>query len=885
MPIELFERHDSQAILEGALHSAQQGAGRNLLVSGSAGIGKTSLVSKFVAEMPPSCRVFQGGCELLSTPRPLGPVQDFAHAMGGSVEALILEGGKPGWIAQALLNELSLPKVTTVLLFEDVHWADHATMDLIKYIGRRIAHLKAVLILTYRDDELPDGHELPAVLGDLPAPCTTRVTLKPLTRQAVSALMQRAGKDLPNLYEITSGNPFFVSAILASKGNESVHSVASIRDMIFSRLRRLPVKSRAICEWVSVVPLHVELAVIFELDRLRRSSFPDEPDIELSLDACIAAGMLEMNGAFVRYRHELARQAIEGGLSVMKGRELHSNVFRSLGVIKQVSLARKVHHASKGGLLSETLLLGPMAAAEARRLGAHREALAYYESLLPHVDKAERRSQAEILEGWAFTRAAVGWPNEQVFESLAKAISIWRELHDIARAGNSLRLLAYGCWVVGKRSAAATYLDQAIELLESIPLSSALPIAYSLKVKAFLAVSDTEQAVSTGQRAIALSEQLGDQEALAHSLTYLGTSLLRAERADGVAILARGIALGKAHGFHESTVDAYHNLTETLIKQYRFDEANQSCNDAMSFNQQMDISQAYLVGLSGIISAFRGQYAEAVLKADQALKEVPASAMFVRYPALIGKGLAQSRLGLEAGQQTLQESLDGAISLDFTQDILPSAIALVECQVFSGQVGKARFSLARAWQLRGLEVNSWMIGALLCWGKRLGVTLEGGPVNTPAYRIAEPYRLELEGLHNEAAIYWEQIGAPFEQAVALMQCGPLGMVRAIEIFDTLGAIQAKSMALIEAKAKRVKGLKRGQYKAARENIVGLTARELEILELIQQGQSNALIAQALKRSERTIEHHISSMLSKTQSRNRLGLLEWAHKAQLKPSKL
>jgi DNA-binding CsgD family transcriptional regulator/tetratricopeptide (TPR) repeat protein len=883
MPIELFERHDSLAILEGALHSAQQGAGRNLLVSGSAGIGKTSLVSKFVSEMPSSCRVFQGGCELLSTPRPLGPVQDFAHAMGGQVEALISDGGKPGWISQALLAELSMPNVTTVLLFEDVHWADHATMDLIKYIGRRVAHLRAVLILTYRDDELPDGHELPAVLGDLPAPCTSRVALKPLTRQAVSTLMQRSGKDLPNLYEITFGNPFFVTAILASKGNESVHSVASIRDMIFSRLRRLSVRLRAICEWVSVVPLQVELAVIFELDRLRRPNYPDEPDIEVSLDACVAAGMLEITGVFVRYRHELSRQAVEGGLSIMKARQLHTEVFRSLGLLKQVSLARKVHHASKAGLLSETLQLGPLAAAEARRLGAHREALAYYESLLPHVEKAERRSQAEILEGWAFTRAAVGWPNEQVFEALAKAIAIWRELNDIVRAGNSLRLLAYGCWVVGKRAAAASYLDEAIALLESIPPSSALPIAYSLKVKAFLAVSDTEQAVSTGQRAINLSEQLGDQEALAHSLTYLGTSLLRAERSEGVAILARGIALGKAHGFHESTVDAYHNLTETLIKQYRFNEADQSCNDAMSFNEQMDISQSYLVGLSGIILAFRGAYGEALIKADQALKEVPVAAGFVRYPALIGKGLAQSRLGLEIGQQTLQESLDIAISLDFTQDILPSAIALVESQVLSGQVGKARFSLARAWQLRGMEVNSWMIGALLCWGRRLGVTLDGGPVNTPVYHIAEPYRLELEGLHNEAANFWESIGAPFEQAVSLMQCGPLGMVRAIEIFDNLGAVQAKSMAMIEAKAKRVKGLKRGQYKAARDNVVGLTARELEVLALVQKGKSNALIAQALKRSERTIEHHISSMLSKTQSRNRLGLLEWAHKARLKPS--
>jgi DNA-binding CsgD family transcriptional regulator/tetratricopeptide (TPR) repeat protein len=877
--MELHERHEAQVLLADAFHSAQLGAGRTVLISGGAGLGKTSLVQNFLSKLEPGSRVLQGSCELLSTPRPMGPVQDFAEALGGEVAQLILQGEKAAWISQALLSQIAAPGPTTVLLFEDIHWADHATLDLIKYVGRRIATLKALIVLTFRDDEVSAIRDLPMVLGDLPAPSTIRIALKPLTRAAVALMLRMSNKNLPKLFEVTAGNPFFVSALLSSGAEEQNSATISIRDMVFGRVRRLPPKARLVCEWVSVVPSQVELSIIYGLDQLRSKDSSEASDIDTMLDSCVLSGMLEVNGAFVRFRHELARQAIESGLSVMKAKQLHADVFACLDSLKRPSLARRMHHASKAGLLTQMLHLGPRAAAEARRLGAHREALAYYEALLPHVNRAQRRDQAEILEGWAFASGAVAWPDEQVFGALTKAIAIWRELNDAARAGAALRTLAFGCWIAGRRDLGAVYLDEAIALLESIPLSAALSIAYSMKVKVYLAVSDTEQAISMGRSAIELSEKLGDQEAQAHALTYLGTSLLRAERAEGASLIAKGIALGKTHGFHESTTDAFHNLTETLIKQYRFAEAGQHLSEAMSFNDQMDISQAYLHGLLALIATFEGRFEAAVASAEQSLNAVPVAAIFVRYPALLAKGIAQSRMGLPAGLVTLQESLEVAISLDFSQDILPSSIALIESQTFSGQLGKARFTLAKAWQMRGLEVNSWMIGGLLVWGDRLGVALEGGPSNTPTYRVAEPYRLELEGQHQEAANCWEAIGAPFEQAVSLMRCGPTGIVKAIEIFGRLGAVQAQAMATTEAKAKRVKGLKRGQYKAARENAAGLTARELEVLLLVQKGQSNAQIAQSLKRSERTIEHHVSSMLSKTQSRNRLGLLEWANKTQ------
>jgi DNA-binding CsgD family transcriptional regulator/tetratricopeptide (TPR) repeat protein len=871
MLIELIEREDAHQLLMSTYQAARNGAGRSILLSGEAGVGKSALVRRFVNEINAECRVFQGGCELLSTPRPLGPVQDFASAIGGEVELFVREGEKAARISQALLGELSQTDKPTVLVFEDIHWADHATLDLIKFLGRRIAHQTALVLITYRDDELDSDHDLHTTIGELPSAATQRIRLRPLSRDGVATLMHKAGRPIANLYEITGGNPFFVTALLRDDGSVGYDSSVSIRDMVFSRVRRLSSSARQLCELLSVVPGQFELSML--------QAIAEQPVVE-AIDLCVSAGMVELNGTFLRYRHELARQAIEDGLSVSRARQLHSLVFDGLDASKGVALARLVHHAAKAGRGARVLELAPRAAAEARRLGAHREALTYYEHLLPNLDQAVRSTQAEILEGWAYAQAAVGWPDEAVFNALIKAVAIWREINELERAGTCLRLLAFGCWLVGKRDMASNFLNQAIDLLESIPPTAALAIAYSMKTKTFLAVSDTEQAVAMGQKAITLSQTLNDKEAQAHALTYLGTALLRSERSEGAEVLAQGIALGRAHGFHESTTDAYHNLTETLIKQYRFAEAKLYCTEAIAFNGQMDMSRAYLEGLDSQIAVFDARYSDALKIATSALGSVPVSAIFVRWPALLARGMALSRLGEVGAEEALLESLDTAYRLDFTQDILPSSIALIEHQVFAGQLAKARFSLTQAWHKRGFEVNSWMIGALYAWGGRLGVELQGETRDGKAYQLAEPYRFEMAGEYHLAAQAWGKLGVPFEKAMALMHCGHQGMLQAIDIFGKIGAHQAHAMAEVEARGRGIKGLKRGQYKAASQNPAGLTAREIQILGFIADGQSNVQIALLLNRSERTVEHHVSSMLSKTQARNRLALLEWAHKADL-----
>src|SRR4030095_16580181 len=205
----LIERDSPLDSLMSVAQRAAAGHGSTVVLEGEAGIGKTSLLREFAQRVGPGWRVLWGGCEALFTPRPLGPLQDMAQALDPRVAALLDETAAPERLFPALLNALQdHDETTTVLVFEDVHWADNATLDLVKYLGRRVSLLRAVLVLSLRSDEIGAEHPLAQVLGDLPSAAATRMTLPPLSAEGVAMLARQAGRAGTDLHRITAGNPF-----------------------------------------------------------------------------------------------------------------------------------------------------------------------------------------------------------------------------------------------------------------------------------------------------------------------------------------------------------------------------------------------------------------------------------------------------------------------------------------------------------------------------------------------------------------------------------------------------------------------------------------------------------------------------------------------------
>src|SRR5262245_15631477 len=259
MSADLLERDQFLQDLADLLAVAASGNGRCVLVSGEAGIGKSTLVERFAELQGPPARILWGRCEALFTPRPLGPLFDIAQQLPGPIRDLLdHEAGRTA-IFSALLGALGTGTVPTIVVIEDVHWADEATLDLLKFLGRRMQQIPVLLLITYRDDEIGPGHPLWFVLGDLPSRTTKRLHLPPFSREAVATLAHKAHRSGDELYRVTGGNPFYVTEALAS-GDSGVPE--TVRAAVLARVAHLSPAGRAVLDLASVVPAQTDLWLV-----------------------------------------------------------------------------------------------------------------------------------------------------------------------------------------------------------------------------------------------------------------------------------------------------------------------------------------------------------------------------------------------------------------------------------------------------------------------------------------------------------------------------------------------------------------------------------------------------------------------------------------------
>ncbi|HEV3397714.1 MAG TPA: AAA family ATPase, partial [Actinomycetes bacterium] len=382
MTAGLLERDAELRRLRETLRGAGQGRGSVVLVSGEAGIGKTSLVRAFAREAAGRARVLAGACDDLVTPRTLGPFRDMARGAAPALAAAVEPGAARDAVFGAVHQELA--GRPTVLLVEDVHWADDATLDVLRYLAWRIPELPCVLVLTYREDELRGQHPLRRVLAALPHQEVRRLVLRPLSAGAIQELAGD-GADAGAVLAATAGNPFFVTEVLANPG---VEVPATVRDAVLARLAGLGAATRRALELLATVPGQVERWLAEELlgDQLA------------ALDEAERRGMLEADPGHVWFRHELARRAIEHQLSATARVACNRRVLAALAGHPGVELSRLSHHAHRAGDPEAVVRHGLAAAGEAARAGAFSEALAHYELVLTWSARLPDSQRATVLE-------------------------------------------------------------------------------------------------------------------------------------------------------------------------------------------------------------------------------------------------------------------------------------------------------------------------------------------------------------------------------------------------------------------------------------------------------------------------------------------------------
>jgi len=860
--MELLEREEFFTELEAILKGVATGNGRVVLVSGEAGIGKTTLVERFAERHSTTGPIHWGACDALFTPRPLGPLYDIAPQTQGGLLTLLEEQAPRASIFSAVVDEIQKTKAPSITVIEDVHWADEATLDLLKFLGRRISRIKSMLIITYRDDEVGPDHPLRLVLGDLPHRLVARLRLLPLSEAGVNTLADRAGRQMEDLYEVTGGNPFFVTEALASK---EAGIPSTVRDAVLSRAVRLSPASRAVLEVVSVVPARTQMWLLNDTIR---------PDAAL-LEECVSSGILRYEADAIAFRHELARRAIEDSLSVHRRQSLHTLVLKALvNRGSDAPLARIVHHAAQAGDSAAVLKYAPVAARQAAALSAHRESASHYQIALQYAGELAQEERAKLFEHRSY-ECFLTDQGEMALQARREALEIWKQLGNHCREGDNLRWMSRIHWSLGRRMEAEIFGNEAVKVLEKLTPGPELAMAYSNRAQLHMLADEREKAVLWGSRAIELARSLGAPEILVHALNNVGTAEYHGGNDEGRVKLEESLHLALANNFQEHAARAFTNLAATALRSRNYKLAMRYLDSCISYTTEHDLlwAKLYMRAWRARAHFEQGEWDKAADDADSVLSAYRVSPI-TKISALAVLGHLRVRRGDPHAERVLSEARELAMQTRELQRVVPVASARVESAWLTGDLeqvmSEARFVLEMA---KGND-DPWLHGEFAFWLWRAGGAIE------TSEKLAAPYALHMSGNWRAAAEAWKEIGCPYEEAIALADGNETAQRSALAIFERLGAGPVAERLRQALRATGVRGIPRGPRPSTKHNPAGLTTRQMEVLVLMAQGLANTEIAERLFTSTRTIDHHVSTILAKLDVRTRAEAVSHAFQSGL-----
>ncbi|MDP9866795.1 MULTISPECIES: ATP-binding protein [Streptosporangium] len=847
--MELLEREDALAVLA----ECRREHGRVALVSGEAGIGKTALVTAFAAQVDGG--VLWGGCDALRTPRPLGPLRDIARAAGGELaRAMAAESVRYDRYG-AFLDVLAAGRTVVI---EDAHWADEATLDLLAFAGRRVGGTAGLLIITYRDDELGSHHPLLGVLGRLAGERSTRrIPLRPLSAAAVAHLAEPYGMDPREVHARTAGNPFFVTEVLGEPG--PVVPV-TVRDAVLARAARLDADARAVLDAVAVIPDHAELSLF--------DGFGGG-DARTAIDACVRAGMLVGEGTGVRFRHELARLSIEQTIAPARRGTLHAVVLAWLAARPGSDPARLAYHAEEAGNGPAVLVHAPAAAERAAAAGAHRQAADHYTQALrfvldpPSGQSAglSLRERAELLERHADACARVDRDTAAI-ESSGVALELWQRIGDTDRQAALLARRSHYLWISGRTHAANDSVRTALAMIDPDRPGPALAAASTWSAALLMLARDIPGAIEVGTQAIALAEQVGDTTLLARALNTVGSAQWFADPEQAEPALLRSLEVARRAGDDAAAGGAMANLGAGAGEIRHYDLAECWLRECIAWCEQrgLDRDHRYATAWLGRVLFERGRWTQA---ADLLTASPPGRMAGSRIVTLTVLGRIRVRRGEPDGAAALEEAWELAVPTMDLQRLWPVAAGRAEAAYLIGRTADIPALVAETYGHAVRLGHRWAAGELGYWLHHAGMDTAGGD---------SPYALETTGDWRGAERAWEQLGCPYEAAVA--RAASPDAADLVSALDRLQRLGARPMAELIAQRLRALGVDRRPRRATFAHPAGLTSRELDVLALLREGLRNADIAARLHIADKTVDHHVSAILAKLGVRNRQEAARW-----------
>jgi DNA-binding CsgD family transcriptional regulator len=844
--------HEIDQLAERAA-AAHAGRGGAVMVCGESGAGKTSfveaVVSRYRREFGARARVLWGACDPLSTPRPLGPLRDLAPEFSPATRELLGTGEQPYEIFVSVFDDLRA--CPTMLVLDDLHWADQGTIDLLRFLLRRAPQTQLLTIGIARDDEVGVSHPLRGLLGDIArSPHAQSLVLPPLSVHAVATLVgDRADVDPVWLHRVTAGNAFFVCEMLDHpQTQEGTDLPTTVRDAILARTADLDVAAWDLLNLLTCapgsIPDHLLTGLGVTLPALR------------TLDE---AKLIKRDARGVAFRHDLCRRAVSSVIPPGADPGLHRRFIEAHRASGHADPAVLTHHALGAGDQVLITAAGAAAGRAAERSGAHTQACEFFEIALSQGDLLTPAAEAELLELLAAEYYLTDRLSDAI-DACRRAMRIRQDMGLSVAVSADHHSLAVYQWYSGNRSAADHHLVEAIAVLESDAGQDdrlrRIQLGHAFAMQAFLAVqsSDVDAATRLLQRARGIAGE-ADDPTLTVRVRLIGyyCDILAGRplvRDQLLSVLAAG-----PRTIDEVYSGGYTNLTYFDVEQRRLPEASDLLERSIPLMVEHDlpICRVVQLGSRSRLRLLAGDWDDALADADTVLND-PSAPLARTWPLLIRGVVSLRRTGDDCGG--IDDAWRLACRFGELVRILPVAAAIAERTWLTG-VPDPRLPDCRA-LLEGAPVVGleWARGELAMWLRRLDTSVV-------AQDVAEPYLLLCDRRFEVAAAAFQQLSTPYDAALALVDSGDPALARrALDVLDRLGADAVAAKVRFDLRAAGAQTVPAPRRATTRANPAGLTSRQVEVLRLLEDGLTNAELAERLYLSVKTVDHHVSAILAK-----------------------
>ena len=841
--MELIERTDVLSLLQTEFEKTIRGEGHCVLINGEAGIGKTALVKSFCKQQ--ECIIYQGSCDALFTPRPLAPLYDIIWQIKKDLWSVSHTIEERSELFLKVFYELSLHNKNILIVFEDIHWADEATLDFIKFFIRRLHQLRCLFILTYRDDDSHSGHSLKNTFGSLSPDLLTRIQLNPLSRQAVYKMAEEKGFDPEPVYAISAGNPFYVTEILASY---SPGIPENIKDSILAVYNQQAEGTRNAWQMCSVIPEGLEVSRFAKL----KSSWE-------GMDHCFALKIIVVKNDRIIFKHELYRRTIEASLSPFKRIALNKTILELfLQTFDEKDIERIVHYAKHANEYKTVAQYAPIAAKQAAAVGAHVEASKLFLTAIEYSEADDTDMFPKLYEDYAYECYLINQIKEAIIYE-GKALKLWRQKNEIEKAGNCMRFLSRLWWFDGNRAEAEKYGREAIELLQSEPPSKAKALAFSNVSQLKMLCDEHDECIQWGSLAIDMAKEINDDEILCHALNNVGCSQWKSDYTDnaGKNILLESLNLALKHSFHEHAARAYSNIISVALMAKDYELCQEYLPGAINYCEErnLDASKNYKLYMKARILLETGNPKAAAAIAENLLSDPNQLGT-----AKMGSSIVMLTIKMRQGKNDILPLLLEAKNLIFKtqehQRIIPLVIAILQYEWLSEMSMLSDKELTTSIDLVQKVTAITLNSEFDFWLKKV----RKQDIQLP--KLYEPYQLLKDGEVHLSASFWEKKNCYFEQAMALFEGDEEDKKAALTILQQMEANAICEKIKMEMRAGGIKKIPRGQRESTKTNPMNLTNRELDVLQLLQKGIQNKEIAQSLFISPKTVDNHISNILFK-----------------------